>query len=66
MSYISGVHWYILTSDGPRRVYSIRDDVWQLLDMDDNMTYASSNFTFLSPVYKSLAEFKFAYPEEFI
>lgn len=66
MSYISGVHWYILTSDGPRRIYSIRDDIWQLLDMDNNMVYASATMTFLSPIFKSLTEFKLAHPEEFI
>lgn len=64
MSSLSNIYWYVMLSQGPACIREIHNDAYLVTDLKGNYTIVDP--TFISPIFKSLAEFKLAYPEEFI
>lgn len=64
MSSLKGIYWYVMLSQGPACIREIHNDSYLVTDLKGNYTIGDP--TFLSPIFKSLTEFKLAYPEYFI
>lgn len=64
MNPLKGIYWYVMLAQGPACIREVHNNTYSITNLKG--TPIIGNPTFISPIFKSLREFKLAYPEEFI